>query len=766
MSSLDQLLAVALLGGAALFGYVVLVIRSRLRRFDGELYRVIAPPTKILPEHFLQALHGLLRPWWQRLLHGQPWVSLEIEGRAGAVEFQVWIPRGERPFVEAALRSVYPGIELKRVDPERVDGERAIAHVQLARGNYLPIQTVFDDEPLASTLWTLARARGSESVTLQLLVRPKPHGWRSAARMLAQRLRDGNRGWRGWLFGIPATAGPTQYDRDRAKAIEDKANGLGFDCVLRVVARADRPEQAREFLRSVAASLRPYSAANHFDFRRVFLVRQLLESFERRQFPLLDAMILTAKELAGLWHLPLEAPPQVAQIRSAKLPAPAGVSSGERILGVTTWADEERPVRLSIPDARHHLSFLGSTGTGKTTAMVGLAVQDIEAGRGVGVIDPKGDFFAGTLARIPRERMDDVIVISPDEADYTVGINPLEVQPGDDPELIAENTLTIFKRTWERFWGPRSDDILKSALLTLVRQPNATLAHIPLLLTDAQFRQRLVSNLNDPVGLDSFWRWYERLTEGQRGEAIGPVLNKLREFLVRPRLRRLLCQPHSTVDLRKVVNTGQILLADLSIGRWGETTAALIGSFLVAKLWQAVLARSAMPEEKRRDYFLFLDEFQHFQGIATPFADALAEARSLRLCLTVANQHLSQLPRELREAITSNARSRVVFQCGQDDASYLAKEFAPLDAAALMNLPRFEMAARLSIGGQTSPAFTARTIPPTVVTDLSIAEEVKARSLERHGRHIKVVDHELLSILAPMGEPKIPGLGVGRRTRQ
>src|SRR5581483_6317860 len=192
-----------------------------------------------------------------------------------------------------------------------------------------------------------------------------------------------------------------------------------------------------------------------------------------------------------------------------------------------------------------------------------------------------------------------------------------------------------------------TDDILKSALLTLLRKPNATLAHIPLLLTDADFRRRVVTGLNDPIGLDHFWAWYEKLSDAQRGEAIGPVLNKLRDFLVRPRLRRLLCQPRSTVDLRRVIDSGQILLADLSVGRWGETTAGLIGSFLVAKLWQAALARAAIPEETRADFFLFIDEFQHFLGIAGPFADALAQARSLRLSLTIANQHLGQLPRDL-----------------------------------------------------------------------------------------------------------------------
>jgi hypothetical protein len=401
------------------------------------------------------------------------------------------------------------------------------------------------------------------------------------------------------------------------------------------------------------------------------------------------------------------------------------------------------PVGLSIPDSRQHLHLLGATGTGKSTAMLNLAVADIAAGRGVAVLDPKGDLVEGVLERIPAARIDDVILITPDDLDTSLGLNPLELAPGDDQELVAENTLTIFKRIYERFWGMRTDDVLKSSLLTLLRTSEPTLAHIPVLLTDPDFRRRIRAGLHDPLGLDGFWSWFEGLTEGQRGEAIGPVLNKLRDFLIRPRLRHLLCQPRSKVDLRAVIDSGQILLADLNVGRWGQTAAALVGSFLVARLWQSVLGRSRIPEEQRRDFFLYLDEFQNFMGIAGPFGDALAQARSLRLSLTIANQHLGQLPRELREAVRANARSRLVFQCGHDDATSLAREFAPLDATALLSLGRFEAAARLSIAGHTSAPFTLRTLPPAPGPGRSVREEIVVSSRERYGTSVAEVDAAL-----------------------
>jgi hypothetical protein len=742
--------------------FLGLELRSRLLRFDGELYTVTALPTPGVPEHFFMSLHGLIRPPLRRLLAGQPWISLELVGHAGELHFQMWIPTGEKSFVESLLRSAYPGLELTPVsDPPVEDLPSAVAAARLSRGHYLPIRTAFTTEPLASALWTLARTKHRDELVLQLLVRPKPSTWQVKARLFAQGLRDQRpRGRSSFFFGTGRDA-PTQFERDTAAAIEEKAEGIGFDCLLRVVAVADQVERAREYVRSLAASVRPFSGSNSFDFGGVLAAGRFRDQVRRRAFSLRGSFLLTARELAGLWHLPSDAPPHLEVVRSPKIRPPAGASRGERLLGYSTWGTERTPVRLSVADSGYHLHLLGATGTGKTTAMTNLAAQEIVAGRGVGVLDPKGDLVRALLPLIPSERRADVVLITPEDTNVSVGINPLELWPGDDRDLVADNALTIFKRIYERYWGPRTDDVLRSALLTLLRHPNSTLAHIPVLLTDPDFRERILKEVVDPFGLDGFWAQYEALSEMQRGDAIGPVLNKLRDFLVRPRLRRLLCQPHSTVDLRKVVDGGQILLADLSIGRWGETTATLIGSFLLAKIWQAVLARSAQSEDERRDFFLFVDEFQHFVGIAGSFADVLAEARSLRLSLTIANQHLGQLTRDLREAVASNARSRLVFQCGQEDAAHLAREFAPLDAAALMALARFEAAARLSIDGTTSPTFTLRTLPPRAGVP-TLAADARAAMFERFAKPVGAIDQELAAAVS-LSDDSVAETAAGRR---
>ncbi len=756
--------------GLLLVAVVVSAVRSG-RTPPGWLFEVVAPEGGGAPEQFFVALHGLLRPWLQRTLHGQPWVGFELWGSRGQVRFGVWIPQGQEPLVEHLLRAAYPGVELRPIvsDPliAPARGALALARVRLDRISSLPIRTDVDGDSLASLLSTLARPRGEERLHVSLLTRPSPSGWQSVARDRAHRLRSGRpvpRPLGTKRRGASERRPPTPWELEQAGLIEEKARHLGFDCALRVVAVAEDDVRARAFLRDVAASFRTFHGANSFRFRSVLRKAAFLASAQDRRFPASGAFLLTAPELAALWHMPDVAPHHVETIRAPKLPPPPATPTTGRVIGTATYPGHERPVAITAADARRHVHVLGPTGSGKSTLLLNLALQDLEAGRGVAVIDPKGDLVESILQRFPRRRLGEAVLIAPDEADVSIGINPLEWSDAEERDLIAENALAIFKRIYERYWGPRTDDILKAALLTLLSRPDATICHIPVLLSDARFRKNLLREIDDPIGLAPFWRWFEGLTEAQRAEYSAPLNNKLRDFLVRPRVRRLLCQRRSTVDLETLLDSGGVLLANLSTGRWGDQTASLLGSFLVAKIWQAVRHRARIPEDERRDFSLYVDEFQQFLGIAGPFADALAQARSFRLAMTLANQHLGQLPRDIVEALSSNARTRIAFQCGQDDARYLAREFAPLDALALQSLPRFEMAVRLSIDGETSRPFTARTLPPPPAADADVSQAVASASRTRFGRPAQEVDDELRQLLEPDAPPRPPH-GAGRTPR-
>ena len=738
-------------------------------KLTGKLYSLVAPEGGGSPEHLFSALHGLLRPPLRRLMEGQPWLSLELGGQGGTVRFYAWIPTGQ-VIVEDLLRAAYPGIELREAGEDPLSppptGAVGVASIGFARSTYLPIQTKFDSEPLAPLLSTLARPQGEERIHVVLLLRPRPNGWQASARSYARRLREGA----GSFLAEALLPTPTQHravaphQLAQAKAIEEKASGLGFDAAIRVYTVGRDQIAADEFLRSVAAALRPFEGSNGLSFRRVFRREDFLAQLRARSFPRAGQVIMTPPELASIWHMPEEAPAHLEVIRSPKLPVPQDVPREGRILGVSNYAGRERPVALSIPDSRRHLHILGPTGTGKTTLLVNLALQDLTAGRGVAILDPKGDLVEAVLERLPEEREKDVVLISPDRADYSIGLNPLEWTDPEERDLLAENLLFTLQKIYERFWGPRTADILNSAIRTLIRRPDATFCEIPALLTDSSFRARETAGIDDPIGLGGFWGWYESLSEAARSEAVGPVLNKLRDIILRPRIRRLLCQPRSSLDLAGVIDRRGVLLANLSSGRWGEQTASLIGSLLVGKLWQAVRRRSTVQEDHRADFMLYVDEFQTFMGVAQSFADTLAQARSYRLSLTLANQHLGQLPRDLIQALSSNARSRITFQCGQDDARYLAKEFAPLDAQALQALPRYEMAVRVSVSSETSRTFTARSLPLETPPDPEKALRVVEGSLARYGRRADEIDQAIRRSLEAPEQPA-PAGGVGRRQK-
>jgi hypothetical protein len=301
----------------------------------------------------------------------------------------------------------------------------------------------------------------------------------------------------------------------------------------------------------------------------------------------------------------------------------------------------------------------------------------------------------------------------------------------------------IFRRVFDRYWGPRTDDILRAAVLTLTTaSPTSTLADIPRLLTDRSWQAKLAAQIDDPV-LGPFWEWYGEMSDPLRAQASGPLLNKLRAFLLRRPVRAIVGQSTTTLDVPRAINEGRLLLAKLPKGTLGEDTSRLLGSFLFARVWQAALARAAVAPEQRRDASCYVDEVHNYLNLPTPFEDVLAEARSYRLSLCLAHQHLAQLPRDLREAISANARSKVYFQLSRDDATALEREMRPeLSAHDLAHLPVYTAAVRLCNDGQPGPAFTLRTedLPPAVPEQ---AQKVRASARRRYGVSREQVEAQL-----------------------
>ncbi|WP_280410828.1 type IV secretory system conjugative DNA transfer family protein [Nocardia asiatica] len=500
---------------------------------------------------------------------------------------------------------------------------------------------------------------------------------------------------------------------------------------------------------------------NYYRRRRRVLLARLMG--ERR---LGRGDVLSAAELASIAHLPTDDGLPGLQRAGARalIPAPQIPTAGPHTkpLGVSDTGGR-RPVAVKVSDARHHLHILGPTGVGKSTLLARMILDDADAGRGVIVIDPKGDLVTDILSRLPSRFGERVVLFDADSASAPPCVNPLDIgrigRAGLD--LAVDNLVTVFHRIFAQWWGPRTDDIMRASLLTLCAQPGTpTLADLPRLLTEPAYRQRVTRTTADPL-LRQFWDSYETLSDTGRAQLTGPLLNKLRAFLLRPFVRSAIAGGPSTVEFADILDHGGICLARLPKGSLGEETSRLVGSLLVARTWQAVTARARVPAADRPDAALVLDEAQNFLNLSTPVEDMLAEARGLRLSLLLAHQNLGQLSRELRDGISANARNKIIFAVSPDDARDLARHTDPwLSEHDLTHLDAFHAAARLLVDGQNARPFTLTTRPldpPIPGRAREIAAAARTRLSTQPDNPATDAESGLVTGPAPgTGDPRLP----------
>ena len=367
----------------------------------------------------------------------------------------------------------------------------------------------------------------------------------------------------------------------------------------------------------------------------------------------------------------------------------------------------DHPCGLTQADRRQHLYCIGKTGTGKSTLLRNLIVQDFAAGRGVALLDPHGDLAKELLDCIPPERNYRVVYFNPADLAHPIGFNVLEQVAPDMRPVVAAGVVSAFKHIWRHSWGARLEHILYNSIAALLDTPGSTLLGVPKLLTNERYRARIVARINDPV-VRSFWEnEFAGYTKGFLTEAISPILNKVGQFLSSPVIRNIVGQPKSTIDMRFLMDNRRILIANLSKGALGEEQANLLGSLLVTKMQLAAMARSDMLEGERTDFHLVVDEFHNFTTDA--FASVLAEARKYRLCLTLSHQYLSQLSPAIRDAVLGNVGSLVIFRIGAEDSIVFAREYHPIAVDELTEMSKFKAWVRLGESVQRSPMFT---LPP------------------------------------------------------
>lgn len=407
----------------------------------------------------------------------------------------------------------------------------------------------------------------------------------------------------------------------------------------------------------------------------------------------------------------------------------------------TNFRNQMRRFGIKTDDRRRHMYIIGKTGMGKTTMLENMVLQDIYNGNGIGVVDPHGDFAEKIINYIPQNRINDVVYFNPADVEYPIGFNILEVENEEQKHLVAAGLMAVFKKIWPDVWSARMEYILNNTLLALLDYEGSTLLGINRLLADKKFRSKVLKKLKDPV-IKSFWTTeFANYEPRYQKEAVAPIQNKIGQFLSASVIRNMVAQVKSTINVREIMDTKKILIMNLSKGRIGEDNSRLLGGMLITEIQLAAMSRVDMPEEERKDFFLYVDEFQNF---ATPsFANILSEARKYRLSLIMAHQYVMQLDEIVADAVFGNVGSMIVFRVGAGDAETLEKEFAPtFTIEDIVNLPKFQIFLKLMIDGVASHPFSAMTMPPVGLLTES-AEKVIRVSRERYGKDRSVIENKI-----------------------
>jgi hypothetical protein len=680
---------------------------------------------------FLSSLSGLLRPWWKRWVF-QPTVVMEVVASHAGISHRLVAPESVAATVEAGLAAHLPSVRYERVEDVDADtGQQFAAAEYRLSTNTRSIRTEAG-ELSAGLLAALQPLGANEAIRLQWLI--TPHGPVQPPKLQAKQ------------SGATVILDDTMLTTAEAvSAMKVKQAAPLLMGVCRLTTAAETKERAESLLRQVES---PWHAARvpgvHLR-RRLVPKREVRTRIVRRSLPVtIFPFVLNAVEASCLigWPIEISSMPGLTLGTCRLLPTPGAVPRVGTVIGSSTYpASLGRPVCLDAEARKRHLWVCGPTGAGKSTLLARMAAQDIEEGRSVVVLDPKGDLIDRIAALVPEHRRDDVIILDAADDAFPVGYNPLKCHDGNR-ELVVEQVLGVMRSIWKFSWGPRLDEIVRGCLLTLAIKGNMTLAELPALLTDANFRGRVVSGVHDPFGVEGFWATFNSWSKAEQITYSAPVLNKVRAFAMRSRLRGVLGQVDGGVDFNRIIRSRQVLLVDLATGKLGTEAAYLLGALLFAGLWDAVSARASLPVDRRPMVCAYLDEFQHMVALPTPAETMLAEGRSYGLALTLAHQHLGQLDRDLTQAMSANARSKLLLAASYHDAGVFSKEFGgSLTPEDLMGIAAHEAVVACFAAGRTQPPATiALADLPEPIAD---ASELRAAARAHYGRARKEVDEAI-----------------------
>lgn len=654
--------------------------------------------------------------FWEKLTGTvvQP-LALEIALINQQIKFLISVDKDIAPFVATQLQSNYPLVIIeKAADPLTYPqvyniniNPLEIATLSLRRGNYYPIATFdsFSDiDPMSSVLSVLSKSTPDTFTLIQFALEATDSSWQQKGASFAEKGTKNDDG--------------TYSPRQDKNIINEKISYTGFRTSIRIA--SNQTKAVKELVSAFGVFARADGNSFKIEKSKIpFLKRDKRKYLTLRRVT--ENQILNTKELATLWHLPSEKikvmginwghsvlyePPDNLPTATTDEEAKKEIN----FFAKTVFRNQEVIFGIKNKDRTRHIWAVGKTGTGKSTMMANMIIDDFKKDRGVAYIDPHGDTCEILLDYIPSHRINETVYFNPADRDFPIVINPLEVTNKEEAELVVSGLMSIFTKVWANVWSARMEYILRNSFMSLTEYPNATLADVLKILVDRGFRNNVLQKVTDP-SLVHFWKEeYEKMPDRLQKEAIAPIQNKVGQFVTSPLIRRIIGKPRSTLSLEKVINEGKILLANLSQGRLGEDNANLLGAMIITQIQLAAMRRVNIPAEERKPYYLFVDEFQNFA--TDSFIKILSEIRKYNLSLTLANQYMAQIPENVRKAILGNAGTIITFSAGAEDAATLSKEFAEVFSESdLVNLANFQIAIKLMIDGHSSRPFLAQTLP-------------------------------------------------------
>ncbi|MFN4212811.1 MAG: type IV secretory system conjugative DNA transfer family protein [Microgenomates group bacterium] len=684
----------------------------------------------------------------KRLLFGAPAIySFEIYLLNQTVYFYITCPSSKKTLITSLLSSSFPQIKIvPTTDPLKsmfTQPQKAVGEMVLTSGFYYPIKTYQDFrdvDPLSSLLGFLSKQPSSLQFLIQIVLTQTNIPWQEQTTAAASKMY------------YDATA--NRYTQNPLKLIMmKKASFQGGKVAIRLLSSSsDKNLNPYPFLLNLAGTFGSFSLGegNQFVFKKPLIFKNwLLTKIKNRSFSYFEKQhqVLNAQELATIWHPPgyllsgirniawgktlKGEPPEnlpIAYLRQSAL----NLHQSINFFAKTEFKNKETIFGIKTEDRRKHVYIIGKTGAGKSTLIANMAIDDIRKGRGLGIIDPHGDLSETILDYIPKRRINDVVYLEPFDLDRPFSLNVLEVKNRQQKDLVASGIVSIFYKLYKDSWGPRLEYILRNVILTLLETPNSTLVDVLSLLANPDYRKKVIRQLTDPV-LKNFWeKEFARMPDRLKSEAISPIQNKVGQFVTSRMIRNIIGKTKSTINLEQIMNEGKILILNLSQGKLGEDNAALLGAMVITQIQLAAMNRSFQKEQERRDFFLYVDEFQNFA--TSSFIKILSEARKYRLSLTLANQYIDQLDEAVSKAIFGNVGTLISFVVGARDAYILTREFAEIYTENdLVSLGKHEIVLKLSIDGMTSSPFPAKTLPlPSLKNENR--EKIVKLSKERYGR--------------------------------